>query len=147
MQSKPPSGLTKKKTIPAAPPPEAPTGTFGVHQKTVITRHQTASTIFDPAVLEHYARLVPDAPERVLRVFEQNSEVERQIARQGFEAARADNRRRDWMGFAIIMTGLLVSALFGYIGRFWLSGGTLIAIIAYGVIGYLYKPKAPPPGR
>ena len=27
-------------------------------------------TIFDPDVIEHYSRLIPDAPERILTVFE-----------------------------------------------------------------------------
>jgi len=91
-------------------------------------------------VLERYSRLVPDAPERVLRQFELNAESERALMAGTLQAKRQDNRRRDWMAFAIIVTGLLVSAAMAYAGAPWLSGATLAAILGYAVLGYL-KPK------
>lgn len=141
--------MNKKKTIPVTRAPEAPPSPFGGGQQHTIVhqRQVTHSTIFDPAVLERYSKLVPDAPERVLQVFEQNSAVEREIAREGFRAARADNLRRDWMGFLIIVGGMATSALLAYLDKAWLSGGALVAIIAYAVIGYLNKQRAPAPPK
>ena len=52
-----------------------------------------------------------------------------------------DNKRRDWTAFSIIIVGMLTSAVFAALGKEWLSGATLIAIISYAVIGYLQKSK------
>lgn len=87
--------------------------------------------------------MVPDAPERVLAVFEKNSETERQMMELALKAHRADNLRRDWMAFMIILVGMIVSALFAYLDKPWLSGTTLAAIIGYAVIGFLHKAKQP----
>ena len=50
-------------------------------QKTVgLVQHSVQhKTIFDPEVIEHYSRLIPDAPERILKVFDLNAETERKI--------------------------------------------------------------------
>ena len=48
------------------------------------------------------------------------------------------------MAFGIIIVGMVVSAVFAYLGKEWLSGGTLVAIIAYAVMGYLLKTKKQP---
>ena len=136
--------LKQKKTIvPTAQAANSRQGRVAVGvQRTVV---HTASTIFDPDVLDRYSRLVPDAPERVLRVFEQNAETERVIVLKSLEYARQDNRRRDWMGFAIIIFGMATSGVLAYLQKPWLSGAALVAIVAYAVIGYLNKKKSPPP--
>jgi uncharacterized membrane protein YoaK (UPF0700 family) len=95
-------------------------------------------------LLELYSKMVPDAPERVLRVFEQNAQTERDVVLRSLDYTKADNRRRDWMGFGIIIFGMTVSAVLAYLEKPWLSGAALVAIIAYAVIGYLNKKKAPP---
>lgn len=139
----------KKQTIPAPQPNvlerQAPAQHPVIrHQQTV----QTVRTIFDPDVLERYRQMVPDAPERVLRQFELNSETERAIMQGSLDAKANDNRRRDWMAFAIIITGLVVSAVMAALGVPWLSGVTLAAIIGYAVVGYLKsKPEKPPKGE
>lgn len=113
-------------------------------QQTVVQHQQTVQTIFDPEVLKKYKELIPDAPERVLAVFEKNAASERYVIETALNAQRSDNRRRDWMAFTIIALGFTVSAVFAYLGKEWLSGGTLVAIIGYAVIGYLHKFKKPP---
>lgn len=136
--------LKKKPTIPAPQPnvlDPQPQGRIIHHQQTV----QTVRTIFDPDVLERYRAMVPDAPERVLRQFELNAEAERTMLTGGLEAQKADNRRRDWIAFAIVIGGLLLAALTGWLGIPWLSGASLVAIVAYALLGYLSKPKAPKP--
>lgn len=123
----------------------------------VITHTQQVSTIFDPEVLRKYSQMVPDAPERVLAVFEKNSETERALQEASIAQHRsgsdiqakalsyqaADNKRRDWMAFGIIIAGLVASGVFAYLKTEWLSGVTLVAIIGYAVAGYLQKNKKP----
>ena len=131
--------MGKKPTIP--PARNSPERQFGQH----IVHHQqttqTVQTIFDPDVLRRYKELVPDAPERVLAVFELNSATERHMSEGALAAQRADNRRRDWLAFTVIIGGMTTSAVLAYLDRPWLSGGALAAIIAYAVVGYLQKPK------
>ncbi|MGZ5028972.1 MAG: hypothetical protein ACXWAT_06750 [Methylobacter sp.] len=101
--------------------------------------HQSVQhkTIFDPDVIEHYSRLIPDAPSRILTVFEQNADTERRIQEALLKHQAADNRRRDWMAFLIIVTGFGATAFLAWINKPYLSGTTLAAIIGYSVIGFL----------
>lgn len=137
--------MRKKQTIPAQQRAD-PRHPFGSQRQTVIHHQQTQTvqTIFDPDVLLKYKAMIPDAPERVLAVFEKNSATERLVVEQALSAQRSDNLRRDWMAFGIIIVGMVVSAVFAYLGKEWLSGGTLVAIIAYAVMGYLLKTKKQP---
>lgn len=140
--------MQKKQTIPEKRAADQ-SPAFGQQDRTVI-RHtqQTVQTIFDPDVLRRYKDMVPDAPERVLKVFELNSATERNMAENSLAALRADNLRRDWMAFAIIIGGMLASAFFAYLKINWLSGAALVAIVFYAVIGYLQKSKnVSPPGK
>lgn len=137
--------MRKKQTIPTQQ--RADLGhPFRPNQHTVVHHQQTQTvqTIFDPDVLLKYKAMVPDAPERVLAVFEKNSAAERAVVEQALAAQRADNMRRDWMAFGIIIAGMAVSAVFAFLGKEWLSGGTLVAIISYAVMGYLLKSKKTP---
>lgn len=133
--------MQKKKTIPAKNQVDVNPFSPSTQQTVIHHTQQTVQTIFDPAVLKLYKEMVPDAPERVLAVFEKNSATERLLAETAIGAQRADNSRRDWMAFIIIIVGMAISAFFAYLGISWLSGASLVAIVSYAVIGYLQKNK------
>ena len=101
--------------------------------------HQSVQhkTIFDPEVIEHYSRLIDNAPERILTVFEKNAEAERNLQLDSLKSQIADNKRRDWMAFAIIICGMAASAFLAWIDKRYLSGTALATIIGYAVIGFL----------
>lgn len=101
--------------------------------------HQSVEhkTIFDPEVIEHYSRLIDNAPERILTVFEKNAEAERNLQLDSLKSQIADNKRRDWMAFAIIICGMAASAFLAWIDKPYLSGTALATIIGYAVIGFL----------
>ncbi len=107
------------------------------NQVGVIHQSIQHKTIFDPEVIEHYSRLIPDAPNRILTVFEQNAEAERAIQLSTLKGQIADNKRRDWMAFLIIVAGFSVTAFLAWIDKPYLSGTTLAAIIGYSVMGFL----------
>jgi len=109
-----------------------------------VEHHQQVRTIFDPEVLRQYQTMVPDAPERVLRVFEQNSATERDVRSNALQAQIWDNRRRDWMAFGIIFGGMVISAIFAALGVIWLSGATLLGIAGYSVTGFLLRRQDKP---
>jgi uncharacterized membrane protein len=108
---------------------------------------QHIQTIFAPEVVTKYGELIPDAPARILSVFEKNSESEREqrkqqldISSQANDYMAADNRRRDWMAFILIMMAFCASGFFAWLEKIWLSAGVLALIIGWVVKGFLLKP-------
>jgi len=125
--------------------------TNGQKLQQVTQIQQQVQTIFDPEVVRKYAELVPDAPERILAVFEKNAEAERNLRQAQLDANKeinqfqhSDNRRRDWMAFIIILSAIGASVLFAFVGLEWLSGATLLGLAAWVVKGYLMKEKNKP---
>lgn len=109
-------------------------------QQSVGVIHQSVEhkTIFDPDVIERYSRLIPDAPNRILTVFELNSEAERSLQLDVLKHQANDSRRRDWMAFGIIVLGLALTGFLAWIkAPTYLSGGALVAIVGYVVAGFL----------
>jgi uncharacterized membrane protein len=110
---------------------------------------QQVTTIFDPEVLRKYSTMVPDAPERVLKVFEKNSESERNIRDAMADQQRKladiqemalshqaqDNRRRDWMAFSLMCVGVGASIYFAVNGKDLAAGSAFLASLAVPV-GY-----------
>lgn len=119
--------------------PNKPHANHQQNQQQVGVIHQSIQhkTIFDPDVIEQYSRLMPDAPNRILTVFEQNADAERRIQEATLKHQAADNKRRDWMAFIIIIAGFGATAFLAWIDKPFLSGTTLAAIIGYSVIGFL----------
>ena len=68
----------------------------GRSQQVQVQHHvQHEVTIFDPEVVKSYSLMVPDAPERIFNMLEENNKTERELRRLPF----AESQRRDWMGF------------------------------------------------
>jgi uncharacterized membrane protein len=122
-------------------------------QQTQIQVAQQVTTIFDPEVLRKYSLMVPDAPERVLAVFEKNSESERNIRDAMAEQQRhmaeiqgraldfqaRDNRRRDWMAYSILFIGIVATIAFTFADKNGAAIGAFVSVIAYAVGGFLYR--------
>ena len=97
-------------------------------------------------MVKKYGELVSDAPERILSVFEKNSECERGLrTKQADSVLQAnqflanDNQRRDWMAFVLILVAFALAGFFAYIGWVWFTAGTLVGIVGVIVKGYLDK--------
>lgn len=131
----------------------AVTQAFASQNPTHIQVAQQITTIFDPEVLQKYSQMVPDAPERVLAVFEKNSESERNIRdamadqqrqvadiqRQALDYQAKDNQRRDWMAYSIILMGTGAAIAFTIMDKNIAAIGAFISVIAYTVAGFLNK--------
>lgn len=118
------------------------------NQQFQVQQVQQVQTIFDPEVVRKYSEMVPDAPQRILTVLENNNAAEikfREMQAESVNAANSfqaqDNSRRDWMAFIIIIFAILLSALFSYQGHIWLTGFTLTGLAGIVVNGYLIKHK------
>lgn len=107
---------------------------------------QRIQTIFDPDVVQRYGQMVSDAPDRILTVFEKNSECERDLrikqadsVLQSNQFIADDNKRRDWMAFVLIIVAFALACFFASIGWVGFTAATLISIVGVIVKGYLDK--------
>lgn len=94
-----------------------------------------------PDILEGYGKLVDTAPERILKVFEADSQHVRDFETAALAAQRGDNKRLHWMAYSLIATGYGMSALFALMDKDWLAGIVLTTTIVGTVVGFLQGKK------
>jgi hypothetical protein len=61
--------------------------------------------------------MVPDAPERILKVFEQDSEHVRTVQAKALDAQISKDRRGQWMAFFVIIGGMSLTGWIAYLGK------------------------------
>ena len=94
-----------------------------------------------PDILRKYGEIVPDAPERILRVFEEDSKHVRDIQFAALNAQKGDNYRVHWMAYSLIVGGYAMSALFAWMSKDVLAGIVLTTTIIGTVAGFLQHSK------
>lgn len=77
-----------------------------------------------PEIFARYAEVIPDAPERILQVFEKDSAHARDIQVAALAAQASDNRRVHYMAWSLVAGGYVLAAGFAYLNK-----DTLAAII------------------
>lgn len=86
-----------------------------------------------PSVLEGFARLVPDAPERIVRQWGLEAEHRRAYERQALEAAIRRDARGQVSALLFALTALSVSAFAVWLGQPWgagtIGGGTIASVV------------------
>lgn len=107
-------------------------------------QHHQVQTIFDPEVVKKYSELVPTAPERILAILEKNNESERLAREKTTESSieinrlqAADNKRRDWMAFILLITTIILTAFFAWLEMYIFTGATLLGLFGWIVKGFL----------
>ena len=109
-----------------------------------ITRQQTQTfngPIPHPEIFRKYGEVIHDAPERILRVFEEDSKHVRDIQMGALNAQKSDNRRVHWMAWSLIAGGYAMSALFAWMNKDVLAGMILTTTIVGTVTGFLQSQK------
>lgn len=138
------NGAKNNKTAVSQAAADASTGVQAQSVRGVMLHEQQhIKTIFDPDVVRQYATLVPDAPERILAQFEKNNSAEREYRQLLIEQQNtvnryqsADNSRRDWMAFALMVAVLAFAVVCAVYGFPWLAGGSLAGVFVAIGIGY-----------
>ena len=92
-----------------------------------------------PSVLEGFARLVPDAPERIVRQWELEAEHRRAYERQALEAAIRRDARGQVSALLFALMALSVSAFAVWLGQPWVAGTIGGGTIASVVGAFLYQ--------
>jgi uncharacterized membrane protein len=94
-----------------------------------------------PDIFKLYGEVVPDAPERILKVFEEDSLHARKIQSDALNAQKRDNRRVHWMAWSLIFGGYLLSGAFAYMGKDWLAAIILGTTLAGTIAGFFQSRK------
>lgn len=133
-EKKQPSGSV----VPSSMPVDIP-GTMPVEKRMAKMVAQHASyegPIPPPEIFRQYGEIIPNAPERILKVFEEDSKHVRDIEMGALNAQKADNKRIHWMAWSLVMTGFILSAVFAYMNKDLLAGAILTTTI--GAIAYSF---------
>lgn len=94
-----------------------------------------------PEIFRQYGQVIPTAPERILKVFEEDSGHIRHLQSAALEAQKGDNRRIQWMAFSLIAGGYGMSALFAFMDKDALAAIILTTTIVGTVVGFLQNNK------
>lgn len=108
-------------------------------RRTVTHTEQFNGPIPHPDIFRKYGDVIPDAPERILRVFEEDSRHVREISKAALDAQREDNKRIHWMAYSLIAGGYAMAAFFTYLDKEVLAGIVLSTTIVGTVAGFLQQ--------
>lgn len=133
-----------------APNPESPPlaerlpGTATPEQRInkVLSQSHFSGPIPHPEIFKLYGEIVPDAPERILTVFEDDSRSARELPLKAIEAQKEDNRRAHWMAWSLVISAFGLSVVFAVMDKDWLSGITLGTTLVGIITGFLQSDKS-----
>ena len=96
-----------------------------------------------PAIMSQYGQLIENAPERIMKVFEENAAHVREMEKAALVAEASSDKRAQWMAFTVLMTvlGLIAYAL--YSGNvFFVGVGAVGVIVTAAAIIYGKRKKS-----
>ena len=142
-----------KRQITAQPKINDQQGVVKKQSITLIAEKETS--IFSPEVAEYYEKLVPKAADKILTEFLKTSEANRQIRENReqaeIEALRKEQerkekpfeeiRRKDWMGYSLLLFLLGSSIISGIFELEILSYSSLVLFSGLIIKAFFYKPK------
>ncbi len=108
----------------------------------VLSQSHFAGPIPHPEIFKLYGEIVPDAPERILTVFERDSQAARDLPIKAIEAQREDNRRAHWMAWSLVISAFGLSIVFALMDKDWLSGVVLGTTLVGIITGFLQSNKS-----
>lgn len=114
--------------------------------KIIATYAQYEGPLPPPALFRDYGAVVPDAPERILKQFEENSAHFRETSRTALHGEIGVDKRAQWMAFALVLIGIGSAIYLAERGHTVVAVaviGTLLIGVLVNFLGHLGKdPKA-----
>jgi uncharacterized membrane protein len=98
-----------------------------------------------PDIFKKYGEIIPDAPERILRVFEEDSAHSRAVGKAALEAQVADNRRLHWMAYSLVLLCFVLAGVLAMNDKDLLAGIILGTTLIGIVTGFLQSHKQEKP--
>lgn len=77
----------------------------------IATSQQFSGPIPPPEVFRQYGQVIQDAPERILKVFELDSQHTREMQADALKAETSRDSRAQWMAFIIMLASLGLTAI------------------------------------
>jgi uncharacterized membrane protein len=90
-----------------------------------------------PEIFKLYGEIMPDAPNRILTVFEEDSKFARDLPLKALEAQKEDNCRAHWMAWSLVIGSFMLSLAFAFMDKDYLSGIVLGTTLAAIITGFL----------
>lgn len=134
---------------PARQPAPTDQGKSDQRKASVVVEHSAywQGPLPPPAVLEEFRAVVPDAPERIVRQWEQESEHRRAYEQKALDAAIAKESRGQASAILFALAALSVSAFALWMGEPWVAGtvggGTIVSVVG----AFLYQRAAAKPSK
>ena len=82
-----------------------------------------------PAMLLQYGQIIENAPERIMKVFEENAAHVREMEKAALVAEASSDKRAQWMAFAVLMSVLALVAYALYSGNVFFVGVSAVGVI------------------
>ena len=101
----------KDENTPALSDPKMSIRSIRVQRHSIEHIYQYIGPIPSPELFRKYGEVVPDAPERILRVFEQDSQHRREMQKLSITFKTRRDTRAQWMAFVIMVVALGVTAV------------------------------------
>lgn len=76
----------------------------------IAAAQQFSGPIPPPEVFQKYGDVIPDAPERILKVFEKDSQHTRDMQKAALDAETKRDLRAQWMAFTIMLAAIGLTA-------------------------------------
>ena len=111
-------------------------------ERQVLARQAFSGPIPHPDIFRQYGEIIPNAPERILKVFEDDSSHVRDIQFAALRAECQDNKRAHWMAWSLIFSGFLLVAFLYNSNRDNCWFPTKQAEFSKVVVGYAEKRAA-----
>lgn len=113
----------------------------------IATHAQYEGPLPPPALFRDYGAVVPDAPERILKQFEANSNHFRETSTNALKAEISVDRRAQWMAFFLVIAGIGSAIYLAERDHTVVAVsvvGTLLIAVLVNFLGHLGKPAAEP---
>ncbi|MGH8832880.1 MAG: DUF2335 domain-containing protein [Polaromonas sp.] len=105
-----------------------------------------------PGMLEHYGRIIPNGPERMMALLEKQTEHRVNMETKLVDGRASVTKTGQWMAFILSLFFGSMAAFLGYTGHEWLAGTiATTTIVGLAVVFVLGKepgqksPKSPEP--
>lgn len=86
-----------------------------------------------------YGQVIENAPERILKVFEEDSQHVREMQKTALDGEVARDKRGQWMAFTVLMSLFCVIVYSLYLGNVTFAGIAGLAFIAMAASSFLKK--------
>lgn len=87
-----------------------------------------------PEDFKAYGEVIPNAPERILSMTEQQVSHRIRTEENVVKSGLAESRRGQWMGYSLVLILIGISALLASNGHDWVAGAMMTAAIGLAVV-------------